>query len=55
VDNFNWIELREVTIDGKTFYLLLRSKVGGSYQYPRIKDGWEQNYQIKGYVFSKKD
>jgi len=53
VDNFHWIELREVEIKGEKYYLLLKACRGGQYLYPRIKEDWNDNYQIKGYVFNK--
>lgn len=55
VDNFNWIELREVEIQGNEYYLLLKACCGGQYRYPSIKKGWSKNYQVSGYVFNKED
>ena len=55
VDNFYWIELREVKVQGEEYYLLLKARRGGQYLYPRIKKDWNDNYQVKGYVFNKED
>src|SRR5690554_5985742 len=55
IDNFYWIELREVEIKGEEYYLLLKARRGGQYLYPRIKEDWNDNYQIKGYVINRED
>src|SRR5690554_5198681 len=55
IDNFYWIELREVEIKGEEYYLLLKARRGGQYLYPRIKKDWNDNYQIKGYVINRED
>lgn len=55
VDNFDWIELRKVTIEGEEYCLLAKARRGGQYEYPRIKKGWSHNYQVDLYVFDEKD
>lgn len=55
VDNFYWIELREIKIKGEEYYLLLKARRGGQYLYPAIKEDWFDNYQVEGYVFNKED
>lgn len=55
VDNFQLLEFREVTIEKKTYYLLLVHKMGGSYRYPTIKEDWYYNHQVRGYIFEKAD
>lgn len=55
VYNFDLIELREVSIRDKGYYLLLIHKKGGSYRYPTIREDWYYNYQVRGYVFEKTD
>lgn len=51
VDNFQLLELREVSLGDKTYYLLLKHTQGGAFEYPTIKRGWYYNYQVRGYVF----
>jgi len=55
VSNFDWIELRTITIKGEEYYLLAKARKGGQYEYPRIKKGWSYNYQIDIYIFNKED
>lgn len=55
VDNFDWIELRKVTIEGEEYCLLAKARRGGQYEYPRIKRGWSNNYQVDLYVFNEED
>lgn len=55
VDNFQLLELREVTIEGNLYGLLLMHKMGGSYTYPTIREDWFYNYQVRGYVFETSD
>lgn len=55
IDNFDWLELRTIKINGEEYYLLIKACGGGQYEYPRIKKGWSYNYQADLYVFDKKD
>lgn len=55
VDNFYWIELREIKIKGEEYYLLLKARRGGQYLYPAIEEDWFDNYQVKGYIFNKEN
>lgn len=41
------IEIRTVTIEGKTYDALLHYSVEGSYRYPNLREGWSNYNQIE--------
>lgn len=50
-DNFTKLELRKVTISGKSFPMLLIYRKIGGYLYPAIKKEWMEHVSCRGFVF----
>jgi hypothetical protein len=41
--NFKWINFSTVLYNNKKHYVFLCERIGGSYKYPNIREGWEPN------------
>jgi hypothetical protein len=50
-DNFTKLELRKVSIAGKTYPMLLIYRKVGGYLYPAIKKDWTEHVACRGFVF----
>ena len=49
--NFIYIELREITIEGKSLTIIIKKYNDGDYRYENIKEGWMPSTSIVYYVF----
>ncbi len=55
VDNFGWLQVREMQFGGQSYYLLLKQYRSGYYRYPNIREGWTSTRRLKVYVINKSD
>lgn len=55
VDNFGWLQLREMGFGGQSYYLLLKQYRSGYYRYSNIREGWTYSERLKVYVINKSD
>lgn len=52
-DNFNYYQLRELTFNDLSYYILIKSFRDGYYSYPSIKEDWNKETSYYAYVFTK--
>lgn len=50
IDNFGWLQLREMQFAGQSYYLLLKQYRSGYYRYSNIREGWTYSERLKVYV-----
>ncbi len=53
VDNFGWLQLREMQFAGQSYYLLLKQYRSGYYRYSNIREGWTYSHRLRVYVIDK--
>lgn len=52
-DNFISYEIRDISIEGKTYVLILKKYKDGFYRYESIEEGWVSTSSYKFYVLEK--
>lgn len=55
IDNFQSITISNITIEEKEYYLLIKKRRGGYYEYASIRKGWRSRDHTLYYVFEKKE
>ncbi len=55
IDNFIHYQLREVTYENKSYYVLIKKFKSGFYTYPNIEKGWNPFNSYNAYVFNKNE
>lgn len=53
LDNFGWMQLREMQFGGRSYYLLLKQYRSGYYRYSTIREGWTYSDRLKVYIIDK--
>lgn len=53
IDNFNFIELRSIDIEGQEYYILMKATRAGYYKYSSIHEGWTPETHYYYFVFQK--
>ena len=47
--NFNWLQVVQMEVKGENYYIFLYEKNSGEYEYPNIREDWEND--LKTYYF----
>jgi hypothetical protein len=55
VDNFTSYELRELSFQKNTYYVLIKKYNSGHYRYPKIKEEWIAETAFNAYIFPKSE
>jgi len=53
IDNFIFLELRDIIIEGQEYYILIKPTRGGYYKYRSIHEGWTSKVHYHYFVFQK--
>ena len=53
IDNFDFIELRSINIEGQEYYILIKPTRIGFYKYENIREGWTPRVKYAYFVFQK--
>jgi len=53
IDNFIFLELRDIIIEGQEYYILIKPTREGYYKYNIIHEGWTSKVQYHYFVFQK--
>lgn len=54
-DNFKYYELKELTYNNTSFYILIKQYRDGYYTYKSIKEGWNNLISHTAYIFNKNE
>jgi len=55
IDNFDFIELRSIDIEGQEYYMLIKVTRAGYYKYSSIHEGWTPKVHYYYFVFQKNE
>lgn len=50
VFNFNFLQIKTISFNGKKYYVFITNEFKGRYRYPSIKEDWIQYERFVGYV-----
>ena len=53
IDNFIFLELRDIIIEGQEYYILIKPTREGYYEYSNIHEGWTPTVNYNYFVFQK--
>lgn len=54
-DNFLSYQLRDISIEGESYYILIKKSESGSFRYESIREGWSEHIKYNYYVLDKKE
>jgi len=55
IDNFDFIELKSIDIEGQEYYMLIKATRAGYYKYSNIHEGWTPMVNYDYFVFQKNE